>query len=95
MKLFSPAAAGLVAGFSLLAVSAELMPLSAFANSNVRDMLNNADMSFGMGETETACLSITIAIQSSSPMMDSQFGATTSSQKAELARYAKRCGLRY
>ena len=95
MKLFSSAAAGLVAGFSLLAVSAELMPLSAFANSNVRDMLNNADMSFGMGETETACLSITIAIQSSSPMMDSQFGATTSNQKAELARYAKRCGLRY
>ena len=71
------------------------MPNTAAANTNVRDMLNNADVAWGMGDTQTACLSVSIAIQSTGPLMDSQFGATTAAQKADLARYASRCNLRY
>ena len=87
------AGAGLAAT-SLVAVEA-LMPQRGAANTNVRDMLNNAEMAWGMGDNQTACLSISVAIQSTGPMMDSQFGATTSAQKADLTRYARRCNLRY
>ena len=99
MKSLYSAAFGSIAGAllstSALLIAEPLMPLPSAANTNVRNMLNNADMAFGMGDTETACLSVSVAIQSTGPMMDSQFGATTSSQKADLSRYAKRCGLRY
>ena len=67
----------------------------ALENTNVRDMLNNAETSWAMGENQTACLSIQIAIASTGPQMDAQLGRTTEAQKADLRRYARRCNLRY
>ena len=69
VRLGSLAGAALGAA-SFLAVEA-LMPHTAAANTNVRDMLNNADMAWGMGDTQTACLSVSIAIQSTGLLMDS------------------------
>ena len=71
MKEWGRVCLGSVAGAALgaatfFAVDA-LAPQSSFANNtNVRDMLNNAEMAWGMGDNQTACLSIQIAIQSTS-----------------------------
>ena len=59
----------------------------SIASTIVRDMLNNADSAFSLGERQIACLSIQVAISDSA--------SATASQKQELKKYAARCGLRY
>ena len=63
----------------------------AHANSVVRDNLNAADGLFNAGMD--GCSSVSIAIMAANN--PGIYGSTSSSQRAEVARYARRCNLRY
>ena len=84
--LGSLAGAGLGAA-SFFAVDA-LMPQPSAATT-VADILNVADMNFRVGNQEVGCTMVSLAI------MQANQGNATSSQRAEIAGFARRCGLRF
>lgn len=63
----------------------------AHANSHVRNNLNAADGLFRADMD--GCTSVSMAIMAASN--PSTFGPVSSSQRAEVARYARRCNLRF
>ena len=68
-----------------------LAPAAALANSHVRNNLNAADGMFKAGMD--GCTSVSIAIQAATT--PSIFGPVSASDRSEVARYAKRCNLRF
>lgn len=63
----------------------------SLANTEVNDALNNADMFFRMNAD--GCIYVTMAIsKANSPGM---VGPTSPAVRAEVAEYAKTCGLRF
>ena len=66
-------------------------PTFEVANSHVRNNLNAADGMFQHGMD--GCTSVSIAIQAATN--PSIFGPTSASDRAEVARYAQRCNLRF
>ena len=65
--------------------------LPAMANSTLRDNLNAADGLFKVGMD--GCSSVSIAIMAANN--PGIYGATSSSDRAEVARYARKCNLRF
>lgn len=80
-------ASAAITAFGAVAV----LPSPALANSHVRNNLNAADGMFNAGMD--GCPSVTIAAMAASH--PDIYGPTDSSLKAEVSRYAKRCGLRF
>ena len=72
---------------SFLALSA----LPATANSHVKDNLNAADGLFNAGMD--GCSSVTLAIMAANN--PGIYGPVSSSQRSEVARYARKCNLRF
>ena len=64
----------------------------ALANTQVKDALNTADMNFRVGNNDMGCIMVDLAISSANT--PDIYGVNTVS-RSEIARYAKRCGLRY
>ena len=78
----------LVATCALIALS----PVApAFANSHVRNNLNAADGLFKVGMD--GCPSVSMAILAASN--PGTFGPVSASDRSEVARYARRCNLRF
>lgn len=66
-------------------------PAYEVANAHVRNNLNAADTAWRHGLD--GCTNVSVAITAaSSPEV---FGATSASDRADVARYAQRCGLRF
>ena len=63
----------------------------SFANTQVKDALNAADMNFRVGNNDMGCTMVSLAISSANN--PEVYGVNTVS-RSEIARYAKRCGLR-
>ena len=68
-----------------------VLPSPALANSHVKNSLNAADTMFNAGMD--GCPSVRIAALAASP--PDIYGPTDNSLKAEVSRYANRCGLRF
>ena len=86
----SPHALLASAAITALGVAA-VLPSPALANSHVKKSLNSADTMFNAGMD--GCPSVRIAALAASP--PDVYGPTDSSLKAEVSRYANRCGLRF
>lgn len=67
------------------------LALPAHANTHVRDNLNAADGMFRHGMD--GCGSVSIAITAANN--PSMFGPTSSRDRAEVSRYARKCNLRF
>ena len=65
--------------------------LPAVANSHVNNNLNAADQLWRNGMD--GCSSVSIAIMAANS--PGTFGAVSSSQRSEVARYARKCNLRF
>ena len=65
--------------------------LPAIANTHVNDNLNAADGMFNAGMD--GCTNVSVAIMAANS--PSTFGPVSSSQRSEVARYARRCNLRF
>ena len=65
--------------------------LPAMANTMVRDNLNAADGLFKVGMD--GCTSVSMSIMAANN--PGIYGTTSSSDRAEVARYARKCNLRF
>jgi len=82
--LFGGLAGAGLAAVALIGVESTMPNIAAA--SSVRDTLNVADMNFRVGNTDIACTMVSLAIM--------EVATASSSERSEIASYAKRCNLR-